>query len=79
MITASGMLLGHLVAFAVCSGSSAFSYCGRRSSRDVTREDWASTVRSTAAGVAAQFTVNFGVGGGGEAFASVVSAPKLAA
>jgi hypothetical protein len=39
-------------------------------------------VRSTAAGVAAQFVVNFGVGGSGEAFASVVGAagtPKLAA
>ena len=36
-------------------------------------------VRSTAIGVAAQFTVNFGVGGGGEAVASVQTAPKLAA
>jgi hypothetical protein len=36
-------------------------------------------VRSTAAGVAAQFVVNFGVGGSGEAFASVVGAPRLAA
>jgi hypothetical protein len=37
-------------------------------------------VRSTAVGVAAQFTVNFGVGGGGEMLASVVeSSPKLAA
>jgi hypothetical protein len=36
-------------------------------------------VRSTAAGVAAQFVVNFGVGGGGEAMAMVASAPKLAA
>ena len=36
-------------------------------------------VRSTATGPAAQFTVNFGVGGSGEMLASVVSAPKLAA
>jgi hypothetical protein len=38
-------------------------------------------VRSTAAGPAAQFLVNFGVDGGGEAFASVAQggAPKLAA
>jgi hypothetical protein len=36
-------------------------------------------VRSTAMGVAAQFTVNFGVGGSGEMLASVASAPKLAA
>ena len=46
-------------------------------------------VRSTTAGVAAQFVVNFGVGGGGEMTASVVTssggsggpggAPKLAA
>jgi hypothetical protein len=36
-------------------------------------------VRSTASGTPAQFTVNFGVGGGGEATASVVGAPKLAA
>ena len=37
-------------------------------------------VRSTATGVAAQFVVNFGVGGGGEMTASVVtSSPKLAA
>lgn len=42
-------------------------------------------VRSTAVGVAAQFTVNFGVGGAGEMIASVVEAgppggaPKLAA
>jgi hypothetical protein len=36
-------------------------------------------VRSTAAGVPAQFVVNFGVGGGGEATASVMSTPKLAA
>ena len=36
-------------------------------------------VRSTAIGVAAQFTVNFGVTGSGEMMASVVSAPKLAA
>jgi hypothetical protein len=38
--------------------------------------------RSTSIGVAAQFTVNFGVGGGGEMMASVVGAggaPKLAA
>lgn len=38
-------------------------------------------VRSTSVGVAAQFTVNFGIGGGGEMTASVVEAfaPKLAA
>ena len=40
-------------------------------------------VRSTSSGVAAQFTVNFGVGGGGEMTASVVTgsggSPKLAA
>ena len=36
-------------------------------------------VRSTAAGVPAQFLVNFGVTGSGESFASVASAPKLAA
>jgi hypothetical protein len=36
-------------------------------------------VRSTAVGVAAQFIVNFGVGGSGEATASVAQAPKLAA
>ena len=35
--------------------------------------------RSTAVGLAAQFVVNFGVGGSGERVASVVSAPKLAA
>jgi hypothetical protein len=36
-------------------------------------------VRSTAAGTAAQFLVRFGVTGSGEATASVVTAPKLAA
>jgi hypothetical protein len=36
-------------------------------------------VRSTAMDLAAQFTVNFGVGGGGEAVASAGGAPKLAA
>ena len=38
-------------------------------------------VRSTSTGVAAQFVVNFGVGGGGEMTAMVVQsgAPKLAA
>ena len=36
-------------------------------------------VRSTSVGLAAQFTVNFGVGGGGEMMAMVASAPKLAA
>jgi hypothetical protein len=35
--------------------------------------------RSTAQGPEALFTVNFGVGGGGEVTASVISAPKLAA
>ena len=36
-------------------------------------------VRSTAVGLAAEFVVNFGTGATGEMFASVVSAPKLAA
>jgi hypothetical protein len=36
-------------------------------------------VRSTAAGNPAQFVVNFGTGGSGEATATVASAPKLAA
>jgi hypothetical protein len=36
-------------------------------------------VRSTATGVAAQFVVNFGVGGMGEMTSNVVAAPKLAA
>jgi hypothetical protein len=36
-------------------------------------------VRSSAVGVAAQFTVNFGCAPGGEAVASIVQAPKLAA
>jgi hypothetical protein len=35
--------------------------------------------RSTATGAAGEFLVNFGIGGAGEATASIVQAPKLAA
>lgn len=70
-------------AFAVVGGSGTKSFldatvpAGAAAAGGVTYQVQA--VRSTAAGVAAQFVVNFGVGGSGEAMAVVAGAPKLAA
>lgn len=75
--------------FRKASGESSFTFIGAsgtRSFNDTTVPAGSAPItyqivalRSTASGTAAQFIVNFGVGGSGEMMASVTAAPRMAA